>query len=75
MWDATKDNGELFGQGIIDKEPLAVRKLELDAKKVDGLGVGVLGSGSDYTVFLQRLGVCIHLVILNRSADDCLRRG
>ncbi|KAJ8082686.1 Vacuolar protein sorting-associated protein 70 [Marasmius tenuissimus] len=57
LWDATKDTGNLFGQGIMDEEALAVRESKLGAKQTDALGVGVLGSGSDYTVFLQRLGI------------------
>lgn len=31
--------------------------VEEAAKAVDSIGVGALGSGSDYTVFLQRIGV------------------
>ncbi|KAF9269786.1 Zn-dependent exopeptidase [Marasmius fiardii PR-910] len=53
LWDATKDQGDLFG--VHNHKSVSVRDLEI----TDALGVGVLGSGSDYTVFLQRLGVCI----------------
>lgn len=60
LWDATKDNGKLFGARedgliIMDEESAAVH-LETTAVK-SGLGVGTLGSGSDFTVFLQRIGV------------------
>ncbi|KAL0576423.1 Vacuolar protein sorting-associated protein 70 [Marasmius crinis-equi] len=54
LWDATNDQGELLGDHV-DSEALSVREIETSA--ADTLGVGVLGSGSDYTVFLQRLGV------------------
>ena len=55
LWDATKDNGQLFGKNIIEEEVRAMYEEEVNA--VDATGVGVLGSGSDYTVFLQRNGV------------------
>lgn len=35
--------------------------MELSA--VDGVGISPLGSGSDYTVFLQRIGVCSFLLL------------
>ncbi|ESK92204.1 glutamate carboxypeptidase [Moniliophthora roreri MCA 2997] len=57
LWDATQDSGEYFGVTgqQMDEEALTVRSST--ASVADSLGVGVLGSGSDYTVFLQRLGV------------------
>ncbi|KAI0750967.1 Zn-dependent exopeptidase [Daedaleopsis nitida] len=56
LWDATKDNGVLIGEHI-DAEALAAYE-EAEAETVAaGTGVGVLGSGSDYTVFVQRTGV------------------
>ena len=56
LWDATKDSGVLTGQHI-DAEALAVyEETELQAA-AESTGVGVLGSGSDYTVFVQRNGV------------------
>ncbi|KAF9006517.1 Zn-dependent exopeptidase [Cyathus striatus] len=60
MWDARNDEGTFFEQNLqsnhtIPKEVLAMRDME--KSMVDELGVGVLGSGSDYTVFLQRIGV------------------
>ncbi|CAL1701233.1 unnamed protein product [Somion occarium] len=54
LWDATKDSGVLTGDEI-DAE--VVQMYEADAKTADSLGVKPLGSGSDFTVFLQRLGV------------------
>jgi hypothetical protein len=57
LWDATNDNGKLFGlmghANVSAKE--AIRAMELT--KADNIGVSPLGSGSDYTVFLQRIGV------------------
>ncbi|KAI6130336.1 hypothetical protein EDD16DRAFT_1853446 [Pisolithus croceorrhizus] len=54
LWDARTDNGTLFGDDI-DKEVLnmdyATNLFE------DNLGIRPLGSGSDYTVFLQYIGV------------------
>lgn len=53
LWDATADKGKLFGeQGDIDS-----LRNEVETEDVDHLGIRPLGSGSDYTVFLQRLGV------------------
>ena len=56
MWDATQDTGELFGNttdgqiSTVDSEALEVYNAQY--ANLDELGVGVLGSGSDYTVFL-----------------------
>ncbi|KAI0082390.1 Zn-dependent exopeptidase [Panus rudis PR-1116 ss-1] len=54
LWDATKDHGVLTGDNI-DQEVL--RMYEEEQKVADDLGVRPLGSGSDFTVFLQRIGV------------------
>ncbi|GBE79946.1 Probable glutamate [Sparassis crispa] len=54
LWDATKDSGVLLGDHV-DDEALAMYEEEI--QKADALGVGVLGSGSDYTVFLQHIGI------------------
>jgi N-acetylated-alpha-linked acidic dipeptidase len=56
LWDARFDKGILLGEHI-DEEVLMMQ--EENIQNEDSLGVGVLGSGSDYTVFLQRIGVCI----------------
>jgi N-acetylated-alpha-linked acidic dipeptidase len=60
LWDARDDvgpfsppNGSLSGNMTIDSEYLARYEMESAAAKE----IGPLGSGSDYTVFLQRLGV------------------
>ncbi|KZT74407.1 Zn-dependent exopeptidase [Daedalea quercina L-15889] len=59
LWDARNDQGPLFGKTgeHFDAEARANYEEELAQMAVDELGVGVLGSGSDYTVFLQRIGV------------------
>ncbi|KAJ3782994.1 Zn-dependent exopeptidase [Lentinula aff. detonsa] len=60
LWDATHDTGKYFGdmQDVnirLNAEAVAVHEASLNAR--DNLGVGVLGSGSDFTIFLQRIGV------------------
>ncbi|KAK0235018.1 hypothetical protein EDD85DRAFT_929054 [Armillaria nabsnona] len=60
LWDATKDTGSYFGAREVGEavtDPDVVAMSEARPNAVDALGVGVLGSGSDYTVFLQRLGI------------------
>ncbi|THH13793.1 hypothetical protein EW146_g6464 [Bondarzewia mesenterica] len=54
LWDARHDRGPLYGE-IVD--PQVVAMAEEAANAVDSVGVGAVGSGSDFTVFLQRLGV------------------
>lgn len=55
LWDATKDVGKYTGtMEEVAAETWAAEEL---MKSKDSLGVGALGSGSDYTVFLQHLGV------------------
>lgn len=54
LWDANKDNGVLLGENL-DEE--VVKMYEEHIQNADDLGVSPLGSGSDYTVFLQRIGV------------------
>ncbi|KAI0939157.1 hypothetical protein AcV5_000651 [Taiwanofungus camphoratus] len=56
LWDATQDKGVLYGEHV-DEEVVKIYEEEMQARAADDLGVGVLGSGSDYTVFLQRIGV------------------
>lgn len=58
LWDATHDTGTYFG--AMGKEAAAALEAAEALKVADSLGVGALGSGSDYTVFLQHLGVRIH---------------
>lgn len=53
LWDATEDTGALGGE--VDEEVRAM--YEEQFQYADELGVTPLGSGSDYTVFLQHIGV------------------
>jgi N-acetylated-alpha-linked acidic dipeptidase len=59
LWDARHDVGPFTGKDDIQEED----EIRLNGEWIktatveDDLGVGVLGSGSDYTVFLQRIGV------------------
>lgn len=43
----------------INSEVISMKEMEITA--ADSVGVSPLGSGSDYTVFLQRSGVCRNL--------------
>ncbi|OAX37893.1 Zn-dependent exopeptidase [Rhizopogon vinicolor AM-OR11-026] len=54
LWDAREDTGTLFGEHM-NPEIAAMHTDKLRA--VDSIGVRPLGSGSDYTVFLQYHGV------------------
>lgn len=62
LWDARNDDGVL-SQPTFGKDSDAVRmaqtELEVAIAAADDLGVSPLGSGSDYTVFLQRTGVSV----------------
>ena len=53
LWDAREDTGVF--QGAIDDEVLQMYDTQL--AQADDVGISPLGSGSDYTVFLQRIGV------------------
>jgi N-acetylated-alpha-linked acidic dipeptidase len=53
LWDATADRGQLIGEHY-DMNSLST---EVETEVTDSVGIRPLGSGSDYTVFLQRLGV------------------
>jgi N-acetylated-alpha-linked acidic dipeptidase len=54
LWDARLDKGELFGESL-DAEATAIYE-EMEST-ADNIGINPLGSGSDYTVFLQYIGV------------------
>jgi N-acetylated-alpha-linked acidic dipeptidase len=57
LWDARKDEGS-FKAGEFEGEfTIMNEKQEYAKSRAEDLEIGVLGSGSDYTVFLQRLGV------------------
>ncbi|KAG8716114.1 hypothetical protein FRC11_009163 [Ceratobasidium sp. 423] len=56
LWDARDDLGPFTGP--IDRDAFAVQQeVELARQTASSTGVGPLGSGSDFTVFLQRLGI------------------
>lgn len=57
LWDARTDVGILFGNSTtkVNDQVASVHAMEFAA--VDSVGVSPLGSGSDYTVFLQRNGI------------------
>lgn len=76
LWDASSDEGPFEGLG--DKEFMANYEAERLKRASTGTGIAALGSGSDYTVFLQRLGVGVSRVVFlcNCSHDHagCKRR-
>ena len=57
LWDARKDRGKLYGN--LSDAAVAQVNTEMDAGIVDDelSSIRPLGSGSDFTVFLQRIGV------------------
>ena len=62
VWDAIDDEGPLKGfledqNSIIDEEVLEMYNEQQEEMRTSETKVAPLGSGSDYTVFLQRLGV------------------
>ncbi|KAJ7284142.1 hypothetical protein C8J57DRAFT_1678057 [Mycena rebaudengoi] len=59
LWDAQNDNGPLSLQnGIVDPQFLqAAEAAEARRLAAKNIIVGPLGSGSDFTVFLQRIGI------------------
>lgn len=67
LWDARKDSGKLTGPVHLAGRTLKEHAVDLHEQeeelkefaKPDNLNVRPLGSGSDYTVFLQRIGVLI----------------
>ena len=62
LWDAIDDEGPLKGflenyNDIADDESLEMDKKQQEERRISQTKVSPLGSGSDYTVFLQRIGV------------------
>ena len=57
LWDARNDRGKFYGN--LSEEAIVQINAEMDAEIADdGLSsIKPLGSGSDFTVFLQRIGV------------------
>ncbi|KAH9850749.1 Zn-dependent exopeptidase [Lenzites betulinus] len=69
LWDATKDSGVLTGDHI-DAEVLAAYQASEVEAAADGTGVGLLGSGSDFTVFVQRTGVASNNIGFQSTLQD-----
>ncbi|EKM53973.1 uncharacterized protein PHACADRAFT_257507 [Phanerochaete carnosa HHB-10118-sp] len=66
IWDARNDVGVF--EGPVKEE---VREThEAEVQQADALGVNPLGSGSDYTVFLQRIGVASMDVSFENTVND-----
>jgi len=57
LWDARNDRGKFYGN--LSKEAIVQINAEMDAEITDNelSSIRPLGSGSDFTVFLQRIGV------------------
>ncbi|KAI9000854.1 Zn-dependent exopeptidase [Trametes punicea] len=69
LWDATKDHGVLTGDHV-DAEALAVYEAYHSNATSDSTGVGLLGSGSDFTVFVQRVGVASNNIGFQATLQD-----
>ncbi|KAH9899682.1 Zn-dependent exopeptidase [Cubamyces lactineus] len=68
LWDARLDIGPFHGPG--DDDLLAAYRAKLKEVGGDGVGIAPLGSGSDFTPFLQRLGVASMDESFNLSPTD-----
>ena len=66
LWDARNDNGPFEGVG--DEEFMTSYAASEKEKRALDTGVAPLGSGSDYTVFLQHLGVSICVLLWHRNS-------
>ncbi|KAI0775950.1 Zn-dependent exopeptidase [Trametes elegans] len=69
LWDATADKGVLTGHQL-DEEALKVYEAAEAEISADGTGVGLLGSGSDFTVFVQRAGVASNNIGFQSTLQD-----
>ncbi|CAE6441435.1 unnamed protein product [Rhizoctonia solani] len=66
LWDARKDVGPFKGPIVKEKSAYAIQY----QTPVHGTGIKTLGSGSDYTVFLQQLGItCGDLAFVPANRD------
>jgi len=67
LWDARLERGPFTGSENFDRHSVsglvAERTREELVTESEEIPVGPLGSGSDYTVMLQRLGVCILFLV------------
>lgn len=67
LWDAREDDGQLFGEDKLSITSAAKEMDNLEHAFADTVGVNPLGSGSDYTVFLQRIGVRYSITVQHLS--------
>ena len=75
LWDATKDQGpfaEAAVTGIIDSDfKINYEMQELQKSKLK-TGVSLMGSGSDFTVFLQHLGIACSDQVFDTTPTDAV---
>jgi N-acetylated-alpha-linked acidic dipeptidase len=68
LWDARTDEGPFTGDGTanmtVDAEVMSAYFTAKKEMQASDTSVNPLGSGSDYTVFLQRLGVSCHFFLV-----------
>jgi N-acetylated-alpha-linked acidic dipeptidase len=60
LWDARNDQGQYKGNATspkVDFDFFGTWEKAESQRKAENTGISPLGSGSDYTVFLQRIGV------------------
>lgn len=69
LWDARNDMGP-YGGNAVDAESIAVRQSMNSF--TDTVGVSPLGSGSDYTAFLQMIGVASSDAGFGGSGQDAI---
>lgn len=55
LWDAREDSGPLYGKGLVDNEAVEAFAEQEQTNATDWVGVNPLGSGSDFTVYIQAL--------------------
>ena len=56
LWDARLDDGP-YHQGEMDAEFASLYEASTNRRKAADTGIPALGSGSDFTAYLQHLGV------------------
>ncbi|KAF7798379.1 hypothetical protein EIP86_009600 [Pleurotus ostreatoroseus] len=66
LWDATNDDGPLDGNVSAEVQAMYEEQFKL----ADDLGVSPLGSGSDFTVFLQHIGIASSNVGFGSTPHD-----
>lgn len=73
LWDAREDSGPFEGAFDAEFAQMYEAAQRVRAKRVgkDEVGIPALGSGSDFTPFLQRLGVCGWLAGLSTPVFKC----